>query len=64
MAMDAASSADLVERVRLERLRRRLKQSDVAELAGLTQPAVSDVENGKAPAERVHAVAEALGIAS
>jgi transcriptional regulator with XRE-family HTH domain len=62
--MEAPPLADLSEAVRLERLRRRLKQADVAELAGITQPAVSDVENGKASADRVRAVADALGIAS
>lgn len=61
--MEAATSlAYLGEAVRLERLRRRLRQIDVAQMAGLFQSDISDVENGKGTPEHVQAVADALGI--
>lgn len=46
----------------VERHRRRLKQQDVAELAGLDQTTVSKAELATASDETYEAIAKALGI--
>lgn len=48
--------------IKVERVRQELTQAELAERAGLDQPTVSLVENGKARPETVAAVARALGL--
>jgi transcriptional regulator with XRE-family HTH domain len=61
--MDSAARETLGLRVRIERVKRRLKQSDLAVLAGVTQADVSQLELDKffVPARRER-ILKALGI--
>lgn len=46
----------------LERHRRRLKQVDVAAMAGVSQATLSETENGRGSFDSCMAIANALGI--
>lgn len=48
--------------IRVERVRRRLRQADVAEMANLDQATVSNAEFGRALVQTYEAIARALGL--
>lgn len=48
--------------IKIERVRQRLTQAEVADRAGVDQSTVSDVENGKGSTQTIAAVARALGL--
>lgn len=48
--------------VRVERVRRRLTQGDVAKMANLDQATVSNAEFGRARIQTYEAIAHALGV--
>jgi DNA-binding XRE family transcriptional regulator len=58
--------AELIRRwgdeLRLERLRQRIKQVDLAAVAGIAQATVSETENGRGSYESCGAMAKALDI--
>lgn len=66
MTERAAELADTVAQwgddLRLERLRRRLRQADIAARAGISQASVSETENGRGSPETCAAIASALGV--
>lgn len=52
------------ETIRVERARRKLKQADVAELAGLNQATIAKAEAGRAGDDAYDRIETALGLAS
>ena len=56
-------SAELGRRIRVERNRRDWTQRELADRAGLNQPAVSEIERGKAHTyDNLRRVADAFGV--
>jgi transcriptional regulator with XRE-family HTH domain len=62
MPYETAADTPWAVAIRVERVRRRLKQEQVAEKAGLDQGTVSRAESGRGSAEVYAAIAAALEI--